>query len=171
LRADRIRFSKPILANPPSAVLTLRADGPTTNLTTPGSALLVLTADRPTTAGSHNRIEIPVVAVDREGVAQGASTPSNTTRGLYLLNDGQTVVEVTSSDLATQTVAFVLPGTVDGSTAEAKEIELAPGETQLAGPFPIEFYNHADDSLFVDPSVDTTLEFRAFSVRKETIRA
>jgi hypothetical protein len=110
-------------------------------------------------------VSIPVTTISRAGVAPPAQTDADHTAGMQIdTNDGKTIVEIVSSDAGDQTVDFQLPGTlVDGQAVIPKTVSVPAGETRYAGPFPKGFYNQPGGQLYIDPSVSTTLKFRAYT--------
>lgn len=109
------------------------------------------------------RVNVPVTVISRSGVAPPAQTNADSANGHYIsLNDGTVWIEIVSSDAGAQTVAFKLPGLVDGQALADKVVSVAAGATAIAGPFPISSYNQSDGSLWFNPSVSTTLKFRAY---------
>lgn len=112
------------------------------------------------------RVSIPVTAISRAGVAPPAQTNADSVNKNQIdSNDGLTFVEIISSDAAPQTVNFEIPEAIDGQTVNPRSVAVAAGATVLAGPFPPATYNQPGGSqLFIDPSVSTTLKFRAYRV-------
>jgi hypothetical protein len=112
------------------------------------------------------RVAIPVTALDRTGVAPPAQTNADATNDHTLSNpNGRTLLEIVSSDASSQTVEFELvTAAVDGVTVPPKTVTIAAGVTRLVGPFPKNFYNQTGDVINVNPSVSTTLKFRAYSI-------
>jgi len=114
------------------------------------------------------RVQIPVSQIVRgAGLAQPAQTNGDHTNNHYFANDGRTFLEVVSSDAGSQTVAFEIPtpssGT-DGQSVTSLSVTVAAGATRYVGPFPTAIYNQTDQTVFVDPSVSTTLKFRAYKI-------
>jgi hypothetical protein len=111
------------------------------------------------------RTPIPVTELSRAGVAPPAQTDSDQTNGMVIAaNSGRLWVEIESTDAADQTVGFAIPITVDGDTVADKLVDVPAGATRLVGIFPPAIYNQDDRSLNVNPSVDTTLKFRAYKL-------
>lgn len=108
---------------------------------------------------------IPVTTITRAGVAPPSQTTANATdKHKIAANDGRTIIEIVSSDAGSQTVAFEIPTSlVDGQAVSPKTVTIPAGETRWAGPFPKAIYNQSGGELFVNPSVSTTLKFRAYS--------
>jgi hypothetical protein len=115
------------------------------------------------------RVEIPVTTVDRDGVTQPALTNGDATNDHFITGgaDGLTLVEIVSSDAGAQTVE-VPPNpslTVDGLTVGNLSIAVAAGVTVVAGPFRTNtFKQDASNTLWLNPSVSNTLDFRAYRV-------
>lgn len=109
---------------------------------------------------------IPVTALDRTGVAPPAQTNADSVNKHTLANAaGRTVLEIVSSDAGSQTVTFDLNvSTVDGVAVPAKSVTIAAGVTRMVGPFPPAYYNQTGAVVNVNPSVSTTLKFRAYSI-------
>jgi hypothetical protein len=109
------------------------------------------------------RVSIPVTALSRAGVAPPAQTDADATNKNQLdSNDGLTWVEIVSTDAGSQTVGFEIPATVDGQSVIAKTVTVPAGATRNAGPWPVATYNQSGGPVFIDPSVSTTLKFRAY---------
>lgn len=115
------------------------------------------------------RVEIPVTAVDRDGVTQPALTNGDATNDHFITGgaDGLTLIEVVSSDAGPQTVEIPPNPTVtlDGLTVGNLSIAVAAGATVVAGPFRTNtFKQDTDNTLWVNPSVSNTLDFRAYRI-------
>lgn len=109
------------------------------------------------------RVNVPVTTISRSGVAPPAQTNADSVNGHFISqNDGTIWIEIVSSDAGSQTVAFKLPGTIDGQAIADKVVTVAAGATAIVGPFPVSSYNQSDASLWFNPSVSTTLKFRAY---------
>jgi hypothetical protein len=111
------------------------------------------------------RVSIPVTTIDRTGEAPPAQVNADSVNKNQLdANDGRTIIEIVSSDAGAQTVAFEIPGSlVDGQAVTPKAITVPAGATRYIGPFPKAIYNQTGGELFLDPSVSTTLKFRAYN--------
>ncbi len=102
------------------------------------------------------------------GVAAPAQTNGDATNKHYFgPNDGQIVLEVVSSDAGSQTVTIKAPSAAAAAGTGSDRTEtIAAGATKLLGPF--EQTRHNQDTVnkrvYVDPSVSTTLKFRAYKV-------
>lgn len=119
------------------------------------------------------RSAIAVTEIDRDGVAQGAQTTADATNDHYVTGgaDGRTLLEIISTDAGAQTVEIeAAPAfTVDGLTVNPLSISVAAGATVYAGPFRTStFKQDASNTLYVDPSVSTTLKFRAYRLPTPT---
>lgn len=112
------------------------------------------------------RSAIPVTALDRTGVAPPSQTNADATNKHTLANpNGRTLLEIVSSDAGAQTVTFdIVTAAVDGVAVPAKSVAVPAGATRMVGPFPKNFYNQTGDVVNVNPSVSTTLKFRAYSI-------
>lgn len=115
------------------------------------------------------RVEITVTAIARDGSTQPAVTNGDATNDHYVTGgaDGLTILEIVSSDAGAQTVE-IPPNpslTVDGLTVGNLSIAVAAGDTVLAGPFRTNtFKQDASNTLYVNPSVSGTLDFRAYRI-------
>lgn len=115
------------------------------------------------------RSQIAVTVVDRDGEVAGTPTISDSVNGHYFENNGRTWLEVTSTDVADQTMGFVLlaglSANVDGVSLPDKEIVVPAGSVTLMGPFPNTYYNQPGGTqVYVNPSISTTLSIVAFSL-------
>jgi hypothetical protein len=111
------------------------------------------------------RTVIPVTTISRAGVAPPSQTASDHSNGMYVAqNNGHVIFEIISTDAGTQTVGFALPGTPDGQAIADRTITLSAGGTAICGPYPPTYYNQTDGSLNINPSVNTTLKFRAYKL-------
>lgn len=113
------------------------------------------------------RVQIPVETIVRgAGLAQPSQTAADHTNNHYFTNNGKTFLEIVSSDGASQTVSFEIPtpgsGT-DGQGIDPLVVTVGAGDTVYVGAFPQSVYDQADGTVYVDPSVSTTLKFRAYS--------
>jgi hypothetical protein len=54
------------------------------------------------------RVQIPVTALTRAGVAPPAQTNADATNNHVMVNDGRTLLEIVSSDAGVQTVSVTL---------------------------------------------------------------
>lgn len=115
------------------------------------------------------RSQIAVTQVDRDGEVPGSPTTSDAINGHYFDNNGRTWLEVISTDVADQTLGFVLlaalSANVDGVTLPDKEITVPAGTRTLMGPFPNTYYNQPGGiQVLVNPSISATLTIRAYSL-------
>lgn len=101
--------------------------------------------------------------------APPAQVDGDTTNGHYITaNDGQTVVEVVSSDGSTRTVSIdYSPFYAPLTDVAAEVVSIPAGATRQLGPFSASAFNQngAGDVHFT-PSVATTLKFRAYKVAR-----
>lgn len=83
-------------------------------------------------------------------------------------NDGLVFLEVVSSDVGAQTVAIKFSPRYGPIVDVPDQSESIPaGGTRLLGPFePAAFDQNADGDVYFDPSIATTLKFRAYKVVK-----
>ncbi len=115
------------------------------------------------------RVEIPVTSTVRSGVTQPALTNGDATNDHFITGgaDGLTLVEIVSSDGGAQTVE-VVPNpemTADGLTVQNEVISVAAGATRIAGPWRTNtFRQDTANTLWLNPSVSNTLDFRAYRV-------
>lgn len=111
------------------------------------------------------RTSIPITKSTDAGVAQPAQTNGDLTNLMYLpYNDGRVLLEVVSSDAGAQTVTVETPGVVNGLAIADQVVSVAAGATKYLGPFPPAVYNQPDGTVNVNPSVNTTLKFRAYQI-------
>lgn len=111
------------------------------------------------------RVQIPVTVVAKTGVSQPAQTNGDLSLGNYFLNDGTTIVEIVSSDAGSQSVVFQTSKTVDGYALADQSVTMAAGATKYVGPFGTGTFNQTGGTqVYVDPSVSTTLKFRAYTL-------
>lgn len=115
------------------------------------------------------RVEIPITTIVRAGVEQPVVVVSDATlKHAVPGNDGTMFIEVVSSDGAPQTVV-VQPSpevSADGLTISPLTLDIGAGETVYFGPFKPSTFNQdaVERQVWLDPSVDTTLEFRAYKI-------
>lgn len=114
------------------------------------------------------RVEIPVTEITRAGVAPPAQTDADATNDHYIAeNDGRVLIEIVSSDAGEQTVE-VVPNpslTADGLTIDNLVITIPAGATRVCGPFrTTTFKQDASGMMHLNPSVSTTLKFRAYNL-------
>lgn len=112
------------------------------------------------------RSAITVTDIARSGTAPISQTDADATNKHYFINsDGKVYLEIVSSDAGSQTV-LVQPNpdlTADGLSVSALTITIPAGATRLAGPFRVNtFKQNASYHVYIDPSVSTTLKFRAW---------
>lgn len=115
------------------------------------------------------RSEIEVTTILRDGIVQGTQTVADATDMHYVTGgaDGLTVLEIVSTDAGNQTVEIEPnPGiTLDGLNVDNLVISVDAGDTVYAGPFRTNtFKQDTANTLYVNPSVSTTLEFRAYRI-------
>ncbi len=85
-------------------------------------------------------------------------------------NDGQVELEVVSTDAGAQTVTLKYnPLLAPGVTVADAVESIAAGVTRRLGPFSTrEFNQNASADVYFDPSVSTTLQFRAYRIVRAT---
>jgi hypothetical protein len=111
------------------------------------------------------RTVIPVTTLSRSGVAPPAQTSSDQSNGMYVANNnGRIIFEIISTDGSSRTVGFAVSTTADGQAIADRTITLSAGGTAICGPYPPTYYNQTDGSLNINPSVNTTLKFRAYKL-------
>ena len=112
------------------------------------------------------RSVIAVTPITRAGVAPGAQTIADATNKHYFVNADRVYLEVISTDAGAQSVGIVFApsSTVDGVSLSNKSVAVPAGATRLIGPFPAVYYNQAASQVFIDPSISTTLQFRAYQL-------
>ena len=109
---------------------------------------------------------IVVTDIVRAGTAPIAATVANATDDHYFTgNDGNVFLEIISTDGSSQTVEIVPNPTLtaDGLTVSNLTITIPANSTRFAGPFKVTtFKQNAALDVYVNPSVSTTLTFRAW---------
>lgn len=115
-----------------------------------------------------SRVQIPVTTIARSGVSQALQITASTLNH-YFTNDGTIFLEIESTDAGTQTVTFPVPKLIDGDLTIADLIVSIPASgKKLAGPFKVGLFNQTNateaDPVFVNPSIHSTLKFRAYSL-------
>lgn len=118
------------------------------------------------------RSEIPVTEIVRAGTEAGAVaqiTADATNDHFITANDGRVFLEVASTDGGAQTVDIVANptpgGTFDGLTIDPLTLSIPAGETWFFGPFrPYTFQQDSSGMMHINPSVSTTLKFRAYQL-------
>lgn len=112
------------------------------------------------------RSSIPVTEIDRDGVVRPSLTNGDSSNDHYVTGgaDGRTMLEIVSTDAGSQTVEIVPSSTAyDGLTISNLVIAVGAGETVFAGPFRTStFKQDSDNTLYVNPSVSNTIDFRAW---------
>ena len=120
------------------------------------------------------RVDIPVNEIVRAGLAQPAQvTADSTLKHKIAGNDGQTFIEVVSTDPGGQTVTIQPSPSAgaDGLTISPLVLSIAAGATKYFGPFRPATFNqdNVNKELWLDPSVSTTLQFRAYKLIPQRI--
>lgn len=111
------------------------------------------------------RREIPVLDVERFGVAPLVQVASDSETDHYFVNDDPMVVlEVVSMDAGVQTVTIETSYTQDELPLEERIVSIPAGGTKYIGSFPFYLYNQGIIYVYVNPS-NNSLRFRAFKVR------
>ena len=117
-------------------------------------------------AGVVTALSITPLTEGSLGITQPSSVVADATNKHYFTgNDGQTMLEVVSSDGSSRTVTVqYAPGAAGGATAVTGSAEtIAAGATRILGPFRRDLFNqNASGDVYFDPSVATTLTFRAY---------
>jgi len=111
------------------------------------------------------RSQITVTDIARSGTAPISQTTADASNKHYFVNDGMTYLEIVSTDAGSQTVTVkVNPSyTADSLVVNDLTITIPAGTTRLAGPFKVyTFKQDSSNDAYVDPSVSTTLKFRAW---------
>jgi hypothetical protein len=110
-------------------------------------------------------VSIPVTQCLDSGVTPPAQTNGDLVNGNQLdFNDGRIIVECISTDAGAQSVVIVTPGTVGGFAIADNTVAVPAGATRIIGPFAPSTYNQSDGSVRINPSIATTLKFRAYRV-------
>ena len=112
------------------------------------------------------RVVIPVTSIVRAGATPPTQVTADATNNHYFTgNDGLVFLEIVSTDASSRTVS-VVPNpsfTADGLTVSSLVITIPAGATRLAGPFKVStFRQNTASDVYVNPSVATTLLFRAW---------
>jgi hypothetical protein len=135
------------------------------------SALLVTIANAAANDGSGVVTALSATALS--GGALGITPPSatngdSTNDNFFTGNDGQIELEVVSSDASPQTVTVHYSPNLNQGVVTAPHVEaVAAGATKRMGPFSMGLFNQNQArDVYVDPSVSTTLKFRAYRVAK-----
>lgn len=110
------------------------------------------------------RVTIPVTAITRDGVAPPAQTDADAVNLMEFTNDGDTFLEIVSSDAGAQTVEFLIAEEVDDLSVTPRSVSVAAGATLLVGPFTAVYDQTGTKLVYVNPSVSTTLKFRAYTI-------
>jgi len=112
------------------------------------------------------RVQIPVTDFVRAGVSPPAQTDGDAVNKHYIAgNDGQIVIEVASSDAGAQTVTVKANPDLDTDGLIVSDLVLSvpAGQTKWFGPFKVQtFKQNTNKDMYLDPSVSTTLKFRAY---------
>lgn len=110
------------------------------------------------------RVAIPVTSIDRDGVAPPAQTDADASNNMQFTNDGETFLEIVSSDAGAQSVEFLIATEVDELAVTPRTVAIPAGETRMVGPFTAVYDQTGTKLVYVNPSVSTTLKFRAYSI-------
>lgn len=122
-----------------------------------------------TGAGIVTALSFTALSGGAYGVTSPALTNGDATNDHYLTgNDGFVELEVVSTDAGAQTVTVHYAALADvPGTPEV--IPVAAGATMILGPFsPGLFNQNGDGDVYFDPSVSSTLDFRARRVVRAT---
>lgn len=185
----RVRYVDP---GAPSATLSVDVDGfdITVNLATDGSSVITSTANEVAAALVSNDYATRLVEVELAGssgagvvtalsftalaggsyaVTDPGLTNGDATNDHYITgNDGFVELEVVSTDAGTQTVTVQYAATAPvPGTPEV--VSVPAGATKVLGPFsPSLFNQNAEGDVYFDPSVSSTLDFRARRIVRAT---
>lgn len=111
------------------------------------------------------RTLVTVTAVNRTGsditILANAATASD---GDNFPNNGKTFLIVTNGAGAPITVTVQTPRTVDGLAVAEYTNTVTNATTEIFGPFPVDTFNQADGTVYVDWSSATSITFEAFSL-------
>lgn len=116
------------------------------------------------------RVEIEVLTVIPTGDSAFSPVVADATNDHYITGgaDGRTMVIIVSTDGSPRTVEVVPSPTLtlpDGLTVNNLSILVPAGDTVAAGPFRSSTYKQdVDNTLWLNPSVSTTLEFVAYQL-------
>ncbi len=112
------------------------------------------------------RTLVPITEIVRSGATPPSATVADATNDHYFTgNDGRVYLEIVSTDAGAQTVTVKAAPTfsADGLTVGDLVISIPAGATRRAGPFRVStFKQNASADVYFDPSVSTTLTFRAW---------
>ena len=186
----RVRYVDP---GAPSATLSVDVDGfdITVNLATDGSSVITSTANEVaaalvsndyatrlvdvelasanTGAGVVTALSFTALAGGSYGVTDPGLTNGDATNDHYLTgNDGLVELEVVSTDVGAQTVTvhYAATAPVPGTP---EVVSVPAGATKVLGPFsPALFNQNAAGDVYFDPSVSSTLDFRARRIVRAT---
>ena len=106
------------------------------------------------------RVEVPVVAVTRDGTVMPAEQVGDTVNGHTLPNDGRVGLIIRNTDaLASHTMTINLTRTVDGQPVTPRVVTLPANQAKAFGPFNPGDYGSAV-ALDVDSASLTLLAVR-----------
>lgn len=116
-----------------------------------------------------------MAATSLAGGSYGGTLPAFTngdaTNDMYFTgNDGRVILQVVSTDAGSQTVTIKRAPLFRGGMPPSDEVVTVPaGATMELGPFPnSEFKQNSANDVYFDPSVSTTLKFRAYRLTQAT---
>lgn len=113
------------------------------------------------------RSQIPITDIARAGIAPPSQVTADATNKHYVDSQaGDVFLEIISTDGSSQSVVVEANPALsnDGLTVSNLTLTIPAGATRLCGPFrKTSFRQSADlDRMYVNPSVSTTLQFRAY---------
>lgn len=87
------------------------------------------------------RVNVPVTAITRSGVAPGTEVNGDSTNGHSFDNDGTVWLEARNSGTTVaRVVSALFANTVDGVTVDPKTWSIPTSATRRIGPFPTRLY-------------------------------
>lgn len=80
----------------------------------------------------------------------------------YFPNEGKrTFIHVFNGDASQHTVTIQTPKTVDGLAIAERTVAIPASEDRMIGPFPTEWYNQADNTVYIDIDDNTSVTVAA----------
>lgn len=122
------------------------------------------------------RTQIPISLTSTAATAQPSQTTADATNNHYVAAadwiSGDLLIEIVSTDGSSRTVTVVANPdlSVDGLTVSNRTLTIPAGTTQYFSGFRPRSHKQAVDAnrLYLNPSVSTTLKFRAYRVPTTT---
>lgn len=112
------------------------------------------------------RTELTVQDIVRSGL-EATYTAANGD-GHYFSNDGKrTFIHVVNGDASDNTVTIQTPATADSLAITDRTVVVTAGEERMIGPFPTQYYNQSDGTVYVDHSNTTSGTIAAIKLPAE----